>query len=402
MIKRIKILYVITKSNWGGAQKYVYELAAHMNKDHEVVVAFGGTGERGAEAGALEKRLNEAGIRSVMISSLSRDIHLLDEPRGVFDLIKLYREEEPDIIHLNSSKIGGTGSLAGRVYSLLNPKRSIRNPIIIFTVHGWPFNENRPWIAKKIISFLSWLTVIFSHRTICINQKDLSLVTNWPFIKNKLELIYIGISAQEKKGLIKVGERPEGIPIQIGTISELTKNKGLTYAIDAISKIKDRNIMFSVIGEGEERTSLEKQIKEEGIEDKVKLLGFKDNAASYIGIFDIFMLSSVKEGLPYSILEAGLARLPVIATNVGGIPEIIEDGVSGILVPPKDSDAIKGALKKLLDNPELGKTLGKNLEKVVKQKFSTDEMTEKTEKLYGETIRPYFPEIGSPINKGLV
>ena len=379
MPRKMKVLYLITKSNWGGAQKYVFELSTYMNKGQDIIVAFGGTGERGAPVGKLAKTLEESRVKTVMIPSLSRDVHPLDEPRVFFELLRLYKQEKPDIIHLSSSKIGGLGSFAGRVYNLLNPKAKAK---IIFTAHGWAFSESRSRISRAVIRLLSWFTIIFSDKVICLNKKELAQVANWPFVKNKLELVYNGIPAEEKKGFIKIEEKPTDTPIQIGTISELTKNKGLTYAIDAISKIKDRNVMFSVISEGEERANLEKQIKEQGLEDKVKLLGFKDNAGAYIGIFDIFLLSSIKEGFPYSILEAGLAKLPVIATNIGGIPEIIEDGVSGLLVEPKDPYAIKNALEKLLDSPALRKSLGQNLSKVVKQKFSLDKMIEETEKIY--------------------
>lgn len=391
MAGKKKILYLITKSNWGGAQKYVFELANSMKKDYDIIVVFGGTGEKDAPSGKLKEKLEGADIRTIMIKSLSRDIHLVDEPRVFFDLLKLYKTERPDIIHLNSSKIGGLGSFAGRIYNLSKSFTRLigGSPVtslpakIIFTMHGLASNEDwRPTLQKIVIKFLSWLTVLFSDKVIYINRKEFEQAKTWPFVKNRLELIYIGISPTIKNNFIKVEERPEGKPIQIGTISELTKNKGLAYAIDAISKIKDRNIMFSIIGEGEERKNLENQIKECLIEDKVKLLGFKDNAASYLGIFDTFLLSSVKEGIPYSILEAGLAGLPVIATNVGGVPEIIEDGISGILIPPKDPDAIRDALKKLLDNPDLRKTLGQNLKKTVEQKFSIDKMIEKTKKIY--------------------
>ncbi len=383
MLEKTKILYLITKSNWGGAQKYVFELSTYMNKGQDVVVAFGGTGGKGALSGKLATALENAGVRTVMIPSLSRDIHIFDEPKVFFELLRLYSKERPDIIHLNSSKIGGLGSLAARIYCFLKPKTQNLKPKVIFTVHGLASNEDwRGSFQKIAIKVLSWLTIIFSDKVICINKKDFEQAKNWPFIKNKLELIYIGISTEEKKSFIKIEEKPADAPIQIGTISELTKNKGLTYAIDAISKIKDRNIIFSIISEGEERKNLEEQIKKQGLEEKVKLLGFKENAGAYIGIFDIFLLASVKEGLPYSILEAGLAKLPVIATQVGGIPEIIEDGVSGLLVEPKDPYAIRNALEKLLDNPALRKSLGQNLSKVVKQKFSLDKMIEETEKIY--------------------
>jgi len=126
--ERRKILFVITKSNWGGAQRYVFDLATNLPKDKfEVVVAFGGTGEPGAQTGMLHKKLEGAGVRTITLTYFTRNIFLLFDIRAFFELISLLRKERPDILHLNSSKAGGFGSVAGRVTLI---------PNIIFTSHG--------------------------------------------------------------------------------------------------------------------------------------------------------------------------------------------------------------------------------------------------------------------------
>ena len=111
-----KILFVITKSNWGGAQRYVYDLAAALPKgEFEVVVALGGTGEASAQTGLLAERLKEASVRTIFLSSFTRDIYFFGEFKAFFELLKVIREERPDTLHLNSSKAGGIGSVAGRI-----------------------------------------------------------------------------------------------------------------------------------------------------------------------------------------------------------------------------------------------------------------------------------------------
>ena len=131
-----KILFVITKSNWGGAQRYVYDLATHLPKEEfEVAVAFGGTGEVGASAGLLEVRLREAGVRIIFLTTFARDIGILREFSAFFELLRTIRAENPDVLHLNSSKAGGLGALSGRIAGLRR---------IIFTAHGFAPNELRP------------------------------------------------------------------------------------------------------------------------------------------------------------------------------------------------------------------------------------------------------------------
>ncbi len=364
--KKIKILYVITKSNWGGAQKYVYELATNLPKDRfDIGVVLGGNG-------ILSQKLSDQNIRVINLEKLERGINIFKELAVLVNLIKIFRGEKPDIIHLNSSKIGGLGALAGRIAGI---------PKVIFTAHGFAFNEDRPRIIRWLLYILNYITITLSHKTVVINKRELDQTKNLPFINKKLELIYIGIDEYQKMIVDKNSPLPKA-PIVIGTISELTKNKGLSYIIEAIARLKNKNISFSIIGEGEERKNLEQLIKERGISDKVQLLGFKDKASTYLNLFDIFTLTSVKEGLPYTILEAGLAGLPVIASDVGGIGEIIEDGKSGILVEPKNIEQLIAALTSLIDSPEKRKKFGENLRKTVLGKFSINEMLKKTKKLY--------------------
>ena len=376
--KKIKILYVITKSNWGGAQKYVYELATNLPRDKfDVAVILGGDG-------ILLQKLRDQNIRIVNLENLERDINIFKEFAALIALIKIFRKEKPSIIHLNSSKIGGLGALAGRIYNLLNklePKSYKLKAKLIFTAHGFAFNEDRPWLVKAVLFLLNYVTIILSHKTVTINRKEFGQVSKLPFVKKKLELIYIGISESPKIVPTKK-DTLHYAQIVVGTISELTKNKGLEYAIEAIARLKNQNVTFSIIGEGEERKNLEQLIKEKGVEDRIKLLGFKDGASMYLNLFDIFILTSVKEGLPYSILEAGLARLPVIASDVGGIGEIIENGKSGILVESKNVEEIVTALTSFIDNPEKRKGLGENLKDTVTKKFSLKKMLDETQKLY--------------------
>jgi len=374
MGQKTKILYVITKSNWGGAQKYVYELATNLPKDkYEVAVVLGGDG-------SLAQKLDKQNIRTIHLVNLERDIILFKELSVFWSLIKVFKKEQPDVIHLNSSKIGGLGALAGRVYNLsklLTTHYKLPTKII-FTAHGFAYNEDRPWFVKIILFLLNYLTILWSHKTIVINQREFNQVKNLPFIKNKLGLIYIGVGGSK---IVRIEKKPGG-PLSIGTVSELTKNKGLAYVVEAIAKLKNRNITFSIIGEGEERKNLEKLIGERNLANKVKLLGFKENAASYLDLFDIFTLTSVKEGLPYTILEAGLAGLPVIASDVGGVGEIIENNESGILVGPKNVEQIVEALNLLVENKELRKKFGENLKKTVERKFSLKQMFAMTVGVY--------------------
>lgn len=375
-----KLLYVITKSNWGGAQRYVYDLATNLPHDrYEVAVACGGEG-------ALVHKLRAAHIRTIILPGLGRDISITKDLRTFLQLLHLFRAERPNIIHLNSSKIGGIGALAGRI---------VRIPHIIFTAHGWAFNEDRPQWQKKVATFFSWLTMVLAHATITVSQGTLDQVRYFPFIRKKMVIIHNGITPTTllsrpaartvilpEKSRISIPDRA----LWIGTIAELHKTKGLTYVIQAIELLKktcpDIALVFVVIGEGEERATLERLIATLGLIDRVFLVGHKQDASSLLSGFDIFTLSSISEALAYVVLEAGQAGLPVVATRVGGVPEIIESGVSGILVPPRSPEAIAEALGKLITDHEKAALYGAALNKNVTEHFSLERMVAQTESLY--------------------
>jgi len=311
---RTKILFVITKSNWGGAQRYVYALATHVaHAGADVVVALGGTGESGASAGLLAEKLRAAGIRTIFLKSFMRDISFASDIRAFFELRRIIASEKPDVLHLNSSKAGGIGTLAGRLAGVRS---------VVFTAHGWPFWEKRNVFSLGLIYFFSWLTALFATRVIVISEYDRRVAQSMPFIAHKISRIYNGVELNPTLG---TGERirsafPPGVKIT-GTIGELNKNKNQIALIEDARN--DPNKYVAIVGEGELHNFLENKIREYKLEDRVKLFGFIP-AAEVLQGFDEFALPSLKEGLPYVLLEARAAGLPIEANRVGGVSEILD------------------------------------------------------------------------------
>jgi len=371
----MKILYGITKSNFGGAQRYVYDLAKVMKaQGHDVAVLCGGNG-------TLVEKLKEENIRVINLPYLQRDISIVDELRSLHFIFRTLFEEKPDIFHTNSSKMGGLGVVTAR---LAGVKR------IIFTGHGWAFNEPRPWWQRPVIKFFTWLTIIGSHKTICVSEKTKKDVEKWPFIKNKLEVIYNGIE------LFELVPREDNT-FTVGAISELHKIKGLDVLLIAWSKfIKNparttvqsgrRQAKLVIMGDGEERENLENMARNLGISDSVDFRGFIENARTHLSSFDIFVMPSRSEAMPCSLLEAGISGRPVIATYVGGIPEVIENGITGALVPPEDPEALLSSLVLFYDNPRMRDRLGDFLKKSVEEKFSKEKMISDTMRSYENKV----------------
>ena len=341
----MKILHIITKSNWGGAQKYVFDLALYSHKKGDgTAVALGGNG-------VLKEYLDKEGIRNHIIDSMTRDINAGKDTLSLKKIFSIIKKERPDIVHLHSPKAAGLGAFASR---LLGIKK------IIYTVHGFAWNEARPVHEKASIAFFTWITMLLSTHIIILSERELGQAQLLPFVNKKLRLIPLGINPPKfliKKRAREFLESKSGKIFDskvniIGTIAELHPNKGLLYAINAFDKIKDKfpSLVYIIIGEGEQRESIEKLIKEKNLNERVILLGNIENASQYLKAFGIFILSSIKEGLPYVILEAGHAGLPVIATVVGGVGEMIDDMKSGILIQSKKSEEIASAIELILEN----------------------------------------------------
>lgn len=374
-----KVIFVITKSVWGGAGKYVYDLATNLPTDcFDVAVAAGGSG-------SLFEKLRAAGVRTIHIPELDRDIHIGKDSRSFGTLLRLFLDEQPDIVHLNSPKVGGLGALAARIAGFWLHKKML----IIFTVHGWAFIEDRPLFWRIRIFLASWTSAFLQDKIILINSRDYAIAQR--FIPHrKLCLIFNGINEtnflpreEARRFLSKRIQKPiHANTLVIGAIAELTGNKGLDYLIDAVKHKNNTGFKVLIIGDGEERKPLEQQIGNLHLETTIFLLGFVPDAAHYLSGMDIFVLPSTKEGLPYAVMEALTVGLPIIASNVGGIPDLISHNETGILAPPKNPEALAEAIQSLIQNPQQRMALGKRAREVVRTKFSLRAMLEQTQHLY--------------------
>jgi len=375
----MKILYLITKGNFGGAQRYVYDLAVNFHCQGEslteVVVAFG-------EGQVLERKLKEKGVRTIRLQNAQRDVSILKDIKLFFELLKLFKKEKPDIVHLNSSKIGALGAFATRLHYTLQPKPYT----LVFTAHGWAFNDSKFLLSRIVLKFIQWLTIILSHKTIAVSQSVKKDFAGWPFVSKKIKVIYNGIKLPEF--LTKEEAREKLLPEKkdrfwIGTVSELHKNKGLDILIKSAAPVlkNNSNAIVVIIGEGEERENLLNLIKNKGIEEQVFFLGFVENAARYLKALDIFTLTSRTEGLPYVLLEAGFAEVPVIATRVGGIPEIIDEKF-GTLVEKGNIEGLSQKINKLTENVQNRLLLGEKLKEKITNDFSLEKMITETLSVY--------------------
>lgn len=371
-----KVLFLITKSNWGGAQRYVYDLATNLDRTKfEPVVALGGSGP-------LATMLENAHIKVVYLAKMKNSTGLKQARMMIAELKRVIKSENPDIFHLNSSVAGLVGAIAGRL---------ARIPTLIFTAHGWAFNEDRPYKQRLIIKFFHWLTVLLCNRTIAVSN---ALVTqmNWPFAHSKMKVINpgrtIGVMYDKREAREKIIDFcPQLSTAQsdywllcLAELHPIKRHAVLISAFAARVKTNPKDRLI-VIGEGEERNTIEQQIKDNDLTNNVFLLGNIVEAARFLKAFDAFVLVSKSESYGYVLHEAGLANVPIIATNVGGIPDIIKNGEDGLLIKPDNVHILTQALAEIQTNPQRAQTRATNLRQKLTLR-TVAKMTRQTESLY--------------------
>jgi glycosyltransferase involved in cell wall biosynthesis len=375
-IPKQKVLFLITKSNWGGAQRYVFDLATNLSTEqYEIVVALGGNGP-------LATKLLTAGVRVITIPGLQRDVSLTQELRASRSIANIIRNERPDVLHLNSSKAGAVGALIGRV---------LRVPRVLFTAHAWAFNEDRVWLSRQLIKMIHWLTVLWSHHTITASD-GLKHELNWPFVQHKMTTIYHGRApiqflarAEARDTLCR---HLPSLPVNTTdiwtmSIGELHPIKQHDIAIAAIKQLTSAfpTLRHIVIGEGEQRNELQALIDRYALHNHVFLAGHRDEAAQYLKAADVFIFPSRSESLGYVALEAAQAGIPTVASAVGGIPEVVLDGVTGTLVPSGSADELATAVERYLTQPDLA-AMHRHAAQQFGETFSIERMVTQTGELY--------------------
>jgi len=368
----------VTQSEFGGAQRFIYRLVTNLGVGkYDILV---GAGPEGDNEQGLLFALTKKGINVRHLKYLRRSVNpFFDFILGLREVYNLAKQEKPDILFLCSSKAGAMGSLAG--YWLGIEK-------IIYRIGGWTFNDPWPKWKKKFYLWLERWTAKFKDIIVNNAEADQKQAQKLGIkAKDKIITIHNGIDAnmvflsrEEARSVLNV----HSTNLIIGSIANLYPAKGINHLVGAAALLMKEypDLMFVVIGEGAERKKIENQIKKLELKKNFILLGSILDAYKYLKMFDIFVLPSAKEGFPWTILEAMVAEVPVVATKVGGVPEIIENEKNGLLVVPESSKELDEAIKKLLSDNDLREAFAQEAKRTVEGKFNLKQMIQQYEDLF--------------------
>lgn len=365
----MKILFIITKSEVGGAQRYILDTSVSLAKQgYDVLVAAGGNGP-------LLKRVKsqESNVETFSLKRLKKTPGLINTLFSIREIYNLLKKERPDVLFLNSTVAGVIGSITGRFY---------KKARVIYRIGGWAFRDPRPQWQNRIILWLEKYTARFKDKIIVNCEIDQQLAIKYKIAeKEKIHKIYNGLNIEKLEFLPKDVARKKllsgNYPNEriIGCVANFYKTKGLKYLIEAVHLANTKTV---IIGDGPLRPEFEKLIKKYKLENQVFLVGRIPDAYKYLKAFDVFVLPSLKEGFPWIILETMAAQIPIIATNVGAIPEIIEDGKEGLLIEPKNSQKLAEKIIYVLEHPQETQKMAYLAKQKLVQQFTLEKMLEET------------------------
>jgi glycosyltransferase involved in cell wall biosynthesis len=352
--RRPHVLVAITLAELGGAQTYVASLLPALAERADVVVAAHGPGP-------LREAVVEAGARFVHLEHVRRPLDPWRDLRGLLELALLMRRERFDVVHANSSKAG----ILARTAALLT-----RVPVRIFTVHGWAFSAHDGARSR----FYLWADRLMSPLTttiICVSETELRAGLAAKTCREaRSVVIYNGVAAAAARA-----EPVDSAPPRILSVGRLRAPKDVVTLVRALALLERGSFSAAIVGDGPDAAKITPGAP-------VELLGTRRDVAELLAASDVFVLSSRSEGLPMSILEAMAAGLPVVASAVGGVPELVVDGETGLLVPPGDPAALASALSRLVADPDLRRRLGAAGRERAEKRFSLHRFREEHVQLY--------------------
>ncbi|MBU0547519.1 MAG: glycosyltransferase family 4 protein [Candidatus Omnitrophica bacterium] len=375
--RKINILYVITKLELGGAQKQLLSLIRGLDKERfnpYILTAYDGV-----LVDAAEEIL---GLRLIRCRFLDRPIRPIKDILALIFIYRFIKNNNIDIVHTHSSKAGIVGRLAAKVSGAR---------IIIHTVHGWSFHDYQAGIAYYFYLFLEKLCAYFSNALIVVSQWDRKQALQRAVGRqDKYKLIRYAINYEEFKNKTAASQIRKEFALSeadlvVGMIACFKPQKSPLDFIKLASVIKKDlpGVKFILVGDGVLRKKVYALINKLNLKKQIILAGWRNDIGPILSCLDVFVLTSLWEGLPIVVLEAMVAGLPVVATDTGGISEVVLHGKTGYLVKPRDIQALRDRLKELLMKPYLRKEFAKlAISTLEPNEYSLDNVLKNTTQLY--------------------
>jgi glycosyltransferase involved in cell wall biosynthesis len=379
--RKYKIAYLIDGLSMGGAERLMVPILQHLSREHFDAYVCAMQSKDG-------NPLAEA-IRSLGIPVECLNIKHLRDADAIPRLISYLRGINADLVHTQLEAANVLGTVSAKLLRLPS----------VCTIHVLPSMDVKA--KTRLHQRLEWLILrYFCNRVISVSEEARQYhirMSRTP--ADRVETLYNGIDVSDFVDMDYAGTRKAvraefRIPLDANvlvTVAVLRPPKGIQYMIRSLPGIltSHPNTYYLVVGSGSHQDALQEEVKNAGVTGRVIFAGMRKDVPRMLAASDVFVLPTLTEALPTVLAEAMAARLPIVASRVGGIPEMIANGQNGILVQPEDLDALTRACNHLLDHPEKRADMGAEGWKIVRQKFSIDRQVDQLKQLYLSQLQAY-------------
>ena len=382
----VHIIHVITRLIVGGAQENTLLTCEGLHEaGHRVTLISGPT--LGPE-GSLAERARSAPYEFIEVPELIRAVNPWYDARARRMLEVEFRTRQPDVVHTHSSKAGIVGRFAAR---------DARVPVVVHTIHGMSFNRTQPWLIRKVYAWLERLAARRSHAIVTVADAMIAqTVAAGVCPASKMRTVYSGMEvgtftpSDERRRTARAAWGVSDEQIVVGTVARLFRKKGYEQllSIMANAAAREPRLHFVWVGDGANRPEYEAELQRLGLRQRTTLTGLVPPAQipNLVAGFDLLAHTSQWEGLPRGVVQALLMRVPVVAFDIDGTPEVVLDGKTGRIVSLNDLDAFAGALCDLAADAGKRQEMGAAGRELCRQRFDWRTMVADLERLYEELL----------------
>lgn len=378
-MKPVKVVRVIARLNTGGPARHVALLCERLTSlGYESLLVYGAIG---ASEGSLEHLASAGSFRSERVPELGRSLRPLDDVRALARLIRILFRERPAVVHTHTSKAGTLGRLAALVYNVSVPPA--RRCVIVHTFHGHVFNGYFGRVGSVAARAVERLLARWSDAIIAISPlQSQDLTGRYRVVKAAkvhvvplaLDLGSSGPILDRRRAKAELGFG--GDDVVLGFVGRLVPVKAPALLLEAFAAARavDSRFRLLVVGDGELRGELEEQARGGGIAGDVRFVGWREDLPAVYAAMDAVVLTSVNEGTPIALIEAAAVGLPVVATSVGGVPDVVTHGRHGLLTPSGDAHALADAFLTIARSEEERTRMGQAARQEIVPRFSPDRL----------------------------
>ncbi len=388
----MRVMRVIARLNIGGPARHAVIVNDGLEqRGFETLLVHGSVGPG---EGSLDELARARGLAMVRVPELGRRITLLGDVRALARIVSLLWRWQPDIVHTHTAKAGALGRMASVFYNMA--ARRSRRCAVIHTFHGHVLEGYFGRLGSLAVRLIERTLARVTDRIVTISARQFDDITRRFAIAppRKVAIVPLGLelgnllALEERTGRGRLAAGQEAAEVVVGYVGRLVPIKDLGTLVRGVALARARlpRMRLVIAGDGEERPELEALVTQLALDRHVDFLGWRGDLPALYAAMDVFVLTSLNEGTPVSLIEAMAAGVPAVATSVGGVPDVIEQGVTGVLIPPRQPQALAQALADVVMQPERAGRMAACARQMVRERFDSVRLVEEVEAMYRASL----------------